>query len=202
MAPGIFTKYSKQVIGGLIAFFAIIAAALLYFQFRSPVGGPSSYEIVNDLHEWECMTLIPERDVYPTDVETIQLYFRNDAPDGVVCLSAYGPIFAYELEIWEESTWHQMRARVDSPRWNGKTDIVNWNDGEAMLFCEVASDYPTPLQPGRCRIVLPDCAHMNSVSDLAVEFEVESWNFGPMSESNGILGSKPSAVWTRPVQAP
>ena len=31
MGPGILTRYSKQVLGGLLAAFAIIAAVLLYF---------------------------------------------------------------------------------------------------------------------------------------------------------------------------
>ena len=47
MGPGILTRYSKQVLGGLLAVFAIIAAVLLYFRLRSPVCGVSPYEYIN-----------------------------------------------------------------------------------------------------------------------------------------------------------
>ena len=33
MGPGILTRYSKQVLGGILAVFAIMAAVLLYFAF-------------------------------------------------------------------------------------------------------------------------------------------------------------------------
>lgn len=174
MGPGILTRYAKQVIGGILALFAVIAAVLLYYQFRSPVGGVSPYEAVNDLYEWEYMTFAAEQEIYPPDVETIRLYFRNDAPDGVVCLSATGYSFAYELEVWKDGSWHQMRPHGECPRWEGKTDIVNWNGGEAELSCDVAQDYPAPLRPGHYRIVLPECEHLHSrVTALAAEFEVE-----------------------------
>lgn len=173
MGPGIFTKYSKQVIGGLLALFAVIAAVALYCRFRGPIGGVSPYETVNDIYEWEYMTFAPEQKVYPADAETVRLYFRNDAPDGVVCLSASGPSFAYELEIWHNGAWHQMRAYTKQPRWDGKTDIVNWDGGEMVLSCPVGRDYPSPLQAGRYRIVLPECEHLHSaVTALAAEFEV------------------------------
>ena len=35
MGPGILTRYSKQVLGGILAVFAIMATVLLYFRFRS-----------------------------------------------------------------------------------------------------------------------------------------------------------------------
>lgn len=117
MGPGILTRYSKQVLGGILAVFAIIAAVLLYFRFRGPVGGPSPHETVNDLYEWEYMTFTAEQELYPADVETIRLYFRNDAPDGVVCLSAR-TFFAYELEFLKDGVWHSMRAKVERPRWS------------------------------------------------------------------------------------
>lgn len=179
MGPGILTRYSKQVLGGILAVFAIIAAVLLYFRFRGPVGGPSPHETVNDLYEWEYMTFTAEQELYPADVETIRLYFRNDAPDGVVCLSAR-TFFAYELEFLKDGVWHSMRAKVERPRWSDSdtevapgTDIVKWNGGEMTLYCGIAHDYPTPLRAGRYRIVIPDCEHMQpALVDLAVEFEV------------------------------
>ena len=48
MGPGIFTKYSRQVLGGLLALFALVAAVLLYLRFRSPVGGESPYDDIFD----------------------------------------------------------------------------------------------------------------------------------------------------------
>ena len=178
MGPGILTRYSKQVLGGILAVFAIMAAVLLYFRFRSPVGGVSPHEMVNDLYEWEYMTFTAEQEVYSTDVNTILLYFRNDAPDGVVWLSSRQSSFAYELEYWKDGAWHRMRPVVKSPQWSDtggtpKTDIVNWNGGEIRLHCDIAHDYPTPLRAGRYRIVIPDCEHMKgALADLTVEFEV------------------------------
>lgn len=179
MGLGILTRYSKQVLGGLLAVFAIIAAVLLYFRFRSPIGGVSPHETVNDLYEWEYMTFVAEQDEYSTNVDTIRLYFRNDAPDGVVWLSSRTSVFAYELEYLKDGVWHQIRPVVKSPQWSDtdgapKTDIVNWNGGEITLHCNIAHDYPTPLRAGRYRIVIPDCEHMKSaLADLAVEFEVK-----------------------------
>ena len=178
MGPGILTRYSKQVLGGILAVFAIMAAVLLYFRFRSPVGGVSPHEMVNDLYEWEYMTFTAEQEVYSTDVNTILLYFRNDAPYGVVWLSSRQSSFAYELEYWKDGAWHRMRPVVKSPQWSDtggtpKTDIVNWNGGEITLHCDIAHDYPTPLRAGRYRIVIPDCEHMKgALADLTVEFEV------------------------------
>ncbi len=179
MGPGILTRYSKQVLGGILAVFAVIAAALLYFRFRGPVGGVSPYETVNDLYEWEYMTFTAEQDEYPTNVDTILLYFRNDAPDGVVWLSS-GASFAYELEFLKDGVWHSMRSIVERPRWSDNdtgdppgTDIVKWDGGELTLYCKIAQDYPTPLRPGRYRVVIPECAHISRTgSALAAEFEV------------------------------
>lgn len=174
MGPGIFTKYSKQVIGGILAAFLLFGAVVLYYRFRSPVGGRSPYETVNDMYEWEYMTFTAEQERYSPDVEKIRLTFRNDAPDGVVVLSAAGSShFGYELEFLKNGSWHQMRSHSKVCRWEGKTDIVNWNGGEVMLTCPVGKDYPSPLPVGQYRIVLPECEHLKrSHSALAVEFEV------------------------------
>lgn len=178
MGSGILVRYSKQVLGGLLAVF-VIAAALLYAWFRSPIGGVSPHETVNDLYDWEYMTFTAEADRYSANVDTIRLSFRNDAPDGVVCLSSRAPTFAYELEYRKDGVWRQMHPVVSHPRWwSGtggvrETNIVNWNGGESTLLCEIARDYPTPLQAGRYRIVIPDCEHMDGpLAALAAEFEV------------------------------
>ena len=173
MGPGIFTKYSRQVIGGLLVLLALMAAVVLYYRFRSPVSGVSPYGAVNQMFEWEYMTFEAEQESYPADVENIRLAFRNDAPDGVVVLSAEGTHFGYELEVFQNGQWHQMRSQSKIYRWEGKTDIVNWNGGEVMLTCPVGKDYPSPLRPGLYRVVLPQCEHLkNPIVPLAAEFEV------------------------------
>lgn len=173
MGPGIFTKHSKEVLSTFLVIFFIIAGVVTVLENRSPVGGKSPYETVNDLYEWEYMMFVPEHEVYPADTETVRFYFRNDAPDGVVVLSAQGPHFGYELEIWEDGVWHQMRTHKKIVRWEGKTDIVNWDGGEVLITCPVGRDYPSPLQPGLYRVVLPFCEHLkNPIVPLAAEFEV------------------------------
>ena len=91
MGPGIFTKYSKRVLGGVLALLALTAAAGLYIRFRSPVGGVSPYETVNDLCGQERISLTVQQNVYPADVETVQLTIRNDAEDTVVGPTPYCP---------------------------------------------------------------------------------------------------------------
>ena len=174
MGPGIFTRYSKQVIGALLTLLVLFAAVVLVYRLRGPVGGKSPYVTVNDLYEWEYMTFESLQDPYPADTEYVELYFRNDAPDGVVILSAGGsPSFGYELEVWSDGNWHQMRSSNKICRWEGRTDIVDWNGGEQILACPVGRDYPFPLAAGRYRIVLPNCQHMQRTEvPLAAEFEV------------------------------
>lgn len=177
MGSGIFTTHWKKVLGGCVLLLLVILAAALYYELRSPVAGLSPYETVNDLPDWDQMTFSPvtENGWYFADVETIQLTFRNDAPDGAVCLSADGIHFEYALEIVEDDGWHSLRSRTKTPRWNGNTDIVNWDGGEVTLSCPVGRDYPSPLEPGWYRIVLPECEHLNSGSKaLTVEFMVRA----------------------------
>lgn len=175
MGPGIFTHYAKQAIGGIIAVFLLVAGLALYVQFRSPVAGLSPYETVNDLPEWDRMTFSATQETWPTDTAAVELTFRNDATDGVVCLSHNGVHFGYALEIWQADGWHTLRTnRSGEPRWSGATDIVDWNGGEVVLSCPVGKDYPSPLEPGQYRVVLPSCTHLNSASKaLTSEFEVQ-----------------------------
>ena len=173
MGPGIFTKYSKEVLSVILTIFFLIAGVITFLEHRSSVGGESPYGAVNQLFEWEYMTFTTEQETYPADVEKIRLTFRNDAPDGVVVLSAAGTHFGYELEILQDGRWHQMRPQSKICRWEGNTDIVNWNGGEVTLTCPVGKDYSSPLQSGRYRIVLPQCEHLHSrIVPLAAEFEV------------------------------
>ena len=173
MGIGIFTTHWRKVLGGCAAVLVLSLAVVLYFEFRSPIGGVSPHEQVNDIYEWEYMTFCAEKEIYPASVEKVQLYFRNDAPDGVVCLASVGTSFAYELEIWQNGQWRQMRPEREHPRWDGKTDIVNWAGGELYFSCPVAQDYGSPLPVGEYRIVIPECEHLHRVhSAVAVEFEV------------------------------
>lgn len=174
MGPGIFTKYSKQVLGGCVLLILLIAAVQGYLHLRGPVAGLSPYETVNDLPNWEVMTFTAAQETYPVDAERIELMFRNDAADGVVWLSESGSIFGYVLEIRREDGWHTLRSRTEKPQWDGKTDIVDWNGGEVVLSCPVGTDYPSPLTAGRYRIVLPGCTHLGGLPHaLAAEFEVQ-----------------------------
>ena len=72
MGLGIFTKYSKQVIGGLVAFFLLLAAIPCYYWFRDPIGGVSPYTEVNDFFEQEKISFAVAEKVHSTDVKTQQ----------------------------------------------------------------------------------------------------------------------------------
>lgn len=184
MGPGIFTKYSKQVIGGLIAAFVVIAAGLLCYRFRSPVGGVSPYETVNDFFEQERIAFTIEHDTYPADVEVIQVTLRNDTDNTVVGPSLYCPN-EWLLEIWQDGTWHSLRLDPEcgekTVKWDfppeeygpnsGPSGIVNWNGGEQKYLCDIARYYKTPLEIGTYRIVFPEMEHRDTAA-LAVEFEV------------------------------
>ena len=173
MGPGIFTRYSRQVLGTCVLLLLLVAAAQAYTHLREPVAGLSPYETVNDLPDWDDMSFTPVKDIWPADTETIELTFRNGAVDGVVWMSESGPIFGYVLEMQREDGWHSLRSSTETPRWNGETDIVNWGGGEITLSCPVGRDYPSPLKPGRYRIVLPGCTRLGGASKaLATEFEV------------------------------
>ena len=161
MGPGIFTRYSKQVIGALLTLLVLFAAVALVYRLRGPVGGKSPYETVNDLYEWEYMTFESLQGTYPANTEYVELYFRNDAPDGVVILSAGGsPSFGYELEVWSNGNWHQMRSSNKICRWEGRTGESRfwpapwggiipllWQRGAIALCCRTASMYSEP----KCR---------------------------------------------------
>lgn len=173
MGSGIFTKHFRQVLGGCVLVILLVAAMQIYLHLRGPVAGLSPYETVNDFTDWADMTFIATQEAYPADAERVELTFRNDASDGAVCLSADGIHFGYVLEILQEDGWHSLwTKRAEEPRWDGTTDIVDWNGGEVTLSCPVGRDYA--LRPGRYRIVLPGCTHLHDLPKaLAVEFEVE-----------------------------
>lgn len=174
-------KQGKALLAALLAVLIGGAAMGLYFLFQGAVGGVSPYETVNDLYEWEYMTFTADQAVYPTDVETVALYFRNDAPDGVVWLSE-SPAWQWYLERESDGVWRSMRSTVEIPQWRFREEdctlyswpdgVVNWDGGELTWFCDIADYYRTPLEPGRYRIVIPNCNHRNHYGAIAVEFEV------------------------------
>ena len=184
MGPGILTRYSKQVFAAILLIFAVMAAWALYFRFRSPVGGVSPYETVNDLFGQELISFTIEHDTYPADVEIIQLTIRNDADDTVVSPALYCPD-EWLLEAQVDGVWHSMRLSPLTAEkyveWefppeeygpnSGPSGIVNWNGGEQRYLCNIAKYYQTPLQAGTYRIVFPKMEHRNTAA-LAVEFEV------------------------------
>jgi len=181
MKTWISIRYAKQVIGGVLAVFALIAAVILYFYFRGPVGSRSPYETVNDLYEWEYMTVEIQQDAYPWDTEKVRIDFRNDAPDGVLVL-AWHSSSQWVLEKQVDGKWRSMRATLDRRGFNypqedivmgvGPSDVIKWGGGELAVICDLATCYPWPLESGRYRIVIPECEHMDDVADLAVEFEI------------------------------
>ena len=184
MGPGIFTKYSKQVLGGALALLVLLAAAGLYVRFRSPVGGVSPYETVNDLYGQERISFTVHRDVYSTDVETVQLTIRNDAEDTVVGPAPYCPD-EWLLEVQVDGVWRSMHlsplTAEKHVKWafppeeygpnSGPSGVVKWGGGEQRYLCHIAAYYQTPLEPGLYRIVFPQMEHRN-VAALAAEFEV------------------------------
>lgn len=185
MGPGIFTRYSKQVIGGLLALFLLIAGVALYFQFRGPIGGKSLYTEVNDFFDQELISFTIEQEVYPVDVEVIQVTIRNDTEDTVVAPALYCPD-EWLLETRVDGAWHSMRLKPDisekNLKWefpadeygpnSGPSGIVHWNGGEQRYLCNVARYYRTPLDTGLYRIVFPNMEYRN-VAALAVEFYIE-----------------------------
>lgn len=184
MGPGILTRYSKQVLGGILAVFAVIATVLLYFRFRGPVGGVSPYETVNGLFEQELISFTIEHDAYPADVEVIQVTIRNDAEDTVVGPAPYC-LDEWLLEKQVDGVWHSMRLSPLTAKrhveWDfppeeygpnsGPSGIVNWNGGEQQYLCSIKKYYKTPLVAGTYRIVFPEMEHRN-IAALAAEFEV------------------------------
>ena len=184
MGPGIFTKYSKQVIGGLLVLFVAIAAAFLYFQFRGPVVGVSPYENVNDFFEQEKILFTIESDAYPADVEVIQVTLRNDT-DNTVVAPSLRQADEWLLETKIDGVWRSMRldpkAAKEKVRWDFPAEecgansrpsgIVNWNGGEQRYLCRIAEYYRTPLGSGTYRILFPEMEHRDTTA-LAVEFEV------------------------------
>ena len=185
MGPGIFTKYSKQVICGLIVCFMLLAAIPCYFWFRSPIGGVSPYTEVNNFFEQEKISFTVSEKVHPTDVTVVEVVLRNDTDDTVVA-PVPGCRNEWLLETRVDGAWHSMRlspeCTEDRVKWefpaeeygpnSGPSGIVNWNGGEQRYLCNLAKYYGTPQEEGLYRIVFPEMEHRDKAS-LAAEFYIE-----------------------------
>ena len=165
MGAGIFIRYSKQVMGGALALLALLAAAGLYIHFRSPVGGVSPYETVNNLYGQEWISLTAQQDVYPADVETVQLTIRNDAEDTVVGPAPYCPD-DWLLEIRVDGVWHSVRrgpfTAEEHVKWEFPPEEYGPNSGP-LRRGEVGRRRTAVSLPGRG--VLPDAAAAGAVPD-------------------------------------
>ena len=172
MGPGIFTKYSKQVIGGLIVVFVSFAVCALYFQLRGNAAGVSPYETVNDLYEQELLSITLDKTCYPADVREIPLTLRNDAPDYIL-IQDEPHTDNWVLERKADGAWHSLHTKNgETVRWFGFNGGVYWNGGEETYLCDISDYYQTPLEAGTYRIVLPNMMHMTR-GHMAVEFTVE-----------------------------
>ena len=186
MGPGIFTKYSKQVLGGFLALFVLSAIVVLYIRFRSPIGGESPYTEVNDFFEQEKISFTVTEKVHSTDVMVVEVVLRNDTEDTVVA-PAPGCRNEWLLETRVDGAWHSMRlspaCTEDRVKWefppeeygpnSGPSGIVNWNGGEQRYLCNIAKYYGTPQEQGLYRIVFPEMEHQDEAV-LAVEFYIEN----------------------------
>lgn len=186
MGPGIFTKYSRQVICGIIAFFLLLAAVPLYVWLRDPVGGVSPYMEVNDFFEQEKISFTVTEQIHSTDVTVVEVVLRNDTETTVVA-PAPGCRNEWLLETRVDGAWHTMRLSPDctekNVKWefppeeyghnSGPSGIVDWNGGEQRYLCNLAKYYGTPQEPGLYRIVFPEMEHRDEAA-LAVEFYIEN----------------------------
>lgn len=172
MGPGIFTKYSKQVIGGLVLVMVCVAALAAWYQLRGNVGGISPYETVNNLYEQEQLSITLDKAVYPPDVGEIALTLRNDASDYIL-IQDEPHTDNWVLERKVNGAWHSLRTKNGKTvRWFGYNGGVDWNGGEETYLCDISDYYQIPLEAGTYRIVLPNMMHMTT-GHLAVDFTVE-----------------------------
>ena len=203
MGPGIFTKYSKQVIGGLVAFFLLLAAIPCYYWYRDPVGGESPYQdsqFLEDLaddslhgYDWEHkkISLATAESVYSANTATVEVILRNST-DHVLLAPSLSLRDEWVLETRVDGAWHSMYTRPDTrakhPRWEEPTVENGLNPHPAAIveqgeeqkyLCSIERYYRTPLEPGLYRIVFPTFEVMNvsaqamTYVSMAAEFHVE-----------------------------
>jgi len=184
VGPGIFTKYSKQVLGGLMLLFAVIAAVMLYFRFRSPVGSESPYQIFD--HQEQGIEITADEVMYAGQTAPVQVTVRNTSEKGWLEPGLYRPL-EWVLEIKVDGVWYSMRTMEKRIRWDWLPEDKSPNsapsgivkEGEEQTFlCCVGDYYRLPLKPGSYRIVFPDMTKVRPDGGvyreiaLAAQFEV------------------------------
>jgi hypothetical protein len=200
MGPGIFTKYSKQVIRSLIVFFVLLAAIPCYFWFRNPVASESPYQEQSFLEnfadgerwEYEKISLTAAREVYPTDSKAVEVILRNSTEHVELAPAVYLPE-EWVLETRVDGAWRSMHTRPDTriknPDWEVPTEengleahpaAILKQGEERVYLCSLERYYRTPLEPGLYRIVFPSFEVMNvsaetmTYTSLAAEFYIEN----------------------------
>ena len=184
MGPGILTRYSKQVLGGFLAFFVLVAAVLLYLRFRSPVAGESPYE---SFAQGEAgIEIVADEVMYTGQTAPVQVTVRNTSESGWLEPGPYRPL-EWVLEVQVNGSWHSMRTTEKHIRWgwlpedgtpNSSPSGIVKNGEEQTFLCSVGDYYRLPLEPGAYRIVFPDMTKVRPDGGvyreiaLAVEFEV------------------------------
>jgi len=184
MGPGILTQYSKQVLGGFLALFVLVAVGQLYLRFRSPIGGESPYQIFD--HEEQGIEIVADDVMYTGQTAPVQVTVRNTSESGWLEPNPYRPL-EWVLETSVDGAWHSMRTQEKRIRWdwlpedkspNSSPSGIVKNGEEQTFLCYVGDYYRLPLDPGLYRIVFPDMSKVRPDGGvyreiaLAAQFEV------------------------------
>lgn len=163
MGPGIFTKYSKQVIGGILAIFVLFAAVALWYRFRSPIGKVSPYESINSWGD-EQVEIVVDEVFYAQQTGPLHVTICNRSDRGLVVPDNYRPK-EWMLEIQVNGRWHSMRTAEKNIRWDFPSEDKTPNSGpsgivkcgeEQTFLCYLSDYYRLPLKPALYRVVFPD----------------------------------------------
>ena len=200
MGPGILTRYSKQVIGGLIAFFMLLAAVPCYFWFRDPIARESPYQEQSFLEnfadrerwEYERISFAAAQEVYTTDSVAVEVILRNSTEHVELAPAVYLPD-EWVLETRVDGAWHSVHTRPDTRTKNPDWEVPDEENelethpaavlrpGEDRVYlCSIERYYRTPLEPGLYRIVFPNFEVVNvseqilTYTSLAAEFYIEN----------------------------
>ena len=200
MGPGIFTRYSKQVLGGLIAFFVLLAAVPCYFWFRDPIACESPYQEQSFLEnfadrerwEYERISFAAAQEVYPTDSAAVEVILRNSTEHVELVPAVYLPD-EWVLETRVDGAWHSMHTRPETRTKNPDWEVPDEENGlethpaavlrpgeDRVYLCSIERYYRAPLEPGLYRIVFPSFEVVNvseqilTYTSLAAEFCIEN----------------------------
>jgi len=184
MGPGILTRYSRQVLGGFLALFVLVAAVLLYLRFRSPVGGESPYDDIFDQGKYG-IEITADEVMYTGQTAPVRVTIRNTAESGWIVPETVRPL-EWVLETRVNGVWHSMRTLEKRIAWDFPEEDKSPNGGpsgivkereEQTFLCYVGDYYRLPLKPGSYRIVFPAMTKelipgSTAYGSLAAEFEV------------------------------